>query len=106
MYTKIYGSSDDLIEIEGQINDEIGCFNHKNPITITVSDGTKATIFYHGDWKINVLFAGDKFLQTIDAVCDDRPHKGNAVGCTPYSDVIVFEQGVEWIKIKGKTFKP
>lgn len=105
MQTKIYGYSDDLVEIEGAINDEWGCFHHKKPIPIEVSDGTKATIFYDGEWKINVPFAGSKYVEKIDSVGDDNEHTGKADGCTSYSDVLIFEDGIEWVKVGSKTFK-
>lgn len=105
MITKIYGASDDLIEIDGAISDEVGCYDHKKPIPISASDGTEATIFYDGEWKINVRFAGDKFIETIDSVGDDGKHEGNAKDCTPYSDVLILDEGIEWVKIRNKTFK-
>lgn len=104
---QVYGASDDLIEIDGAISDEVDCYGHKKPIKITASDGTIASIFYDGDWKIRVKFAGEKYVEVVDSVGEDKEHKTiNAVGCTSYSDVLVFENGLEWIKIKGKTFKP
>lgn len=106
MKTKIYGASDDLIEIEGQITDEVDCYNHQKPIKITASDGTIASIFYNGEWKLNVKFAGVKYLHLVDSVGDDNEHEGVALGCTSYSDVLIFDEGIEWVKIKGKTFKP
>jgi len=105
MKTKIYGASDDLIEIEGAVSDEIGCYDHKRPIKFECSDGTKASIFYDGDWKIHVFFAGSKYLYKIDSVGDDGEHTSDAKGCTSYSDVLILEEGIEWIKIKGKTYK-
>jgi hypothetical protein len=105
MKTKIYGASDDLIEIEGDVSEEHGCFDHKKPINIEVSDGTKGTIFYDGEWKINVVFAGNKYIEKIDSVGDDGRHEGNAKACTPYSDVMIIDEGVEWVKIGRKTYK-
>lgn len=105
MKTKIYGASDDLIEIEGAIEDEHGCFDHKKPISITASDGTKATIFYDGEWKINVLFAGPKYLSKIDSVGDDGKHIGEEKGFTPYSDILILDNGIEWVKIGSKKYQ-
>ena len=102
--TRIYGASDDLIEIDGDISDEIGCYDHKRPIKFEVSDGTKATIFYDGEWKIKVTVAGDKYIEKTDNVGDDKKHIGNAEKCPSYSDVLILGEGIEWIKIKGKTF--
>lgn len=106
MKTKIYGASDDLIEIEGPCSDEIGCYNHKKPIKIELSDGTKATIFYDGEWKITVPFAGSKYLGLINSVGDDVEHLfDDAKGCTSYSDVLVLDEGIEWVKVGRKTLR-
>jgi hypothetical protein len=51
MKTKIYGASDDLIEIEGAINDEVGHYDATR-LLIKASDGTIARITYDGEWKI------------------------------------------------------
>lgn len=105
MKTKIYGASDDLIEIEGAVNDEIGCY-FKARKTILCSDNTKATIAYDGEWKINVLVEGEKYLGKINSVGDDAKHIfPDAEGLTSYSDVLVLGEGIEWVKISGKTFK-
>jgi hypothetical protein len=105
MKTKIYGASDDLVEIEGIISDEHDCYDHKKPIRITASDGTIGSIFYGGEWKISVKFAGDKYIEKIDSVGDDGKHIGIAAGCTSYSDVLVFDDGIEWVKIGRKLYK-
>ena len=105
MKTKIYGASDDLIEIEGAINDEVGCyFNAKQ--TITCSDNTKASISYNGEWKIIVIVEGEKFLGKINSVGDDAKHiLPDAEGCTSYSDILILDEGIEWVKIGRKTYK-
>jgi len=95
MKTKIYGASDDLIEIEGAINEEADHYDATN-LPIRCSDGTFAKITYDGEWKINVLVEGDKFLGKIDSVGDDAKHVfPDAEGCTSYSDVLVLDEGIE-----------
>lgn len=53
---KVYGCSDDLVEIEGSFNDEIGCYNRN--VRIVFRDGTKILIGYGkkslGVWRIEV----------------------------------------------------
>lgn len=105
MKTKIYGASDDLIEIEGEIEDEVGCYNHKKPILIEVSDGTKATIFYDGEWKINISFAGEKYIEKVDSVGDDAKHIGDYKNCTSYSDILILNEDIEWVKVGRKVFR-
>lgn len=105
MKTKIYGCSDDLIEIEGQINDEIECFNHDNPIKFSCSDGTIGTIFYNGEWKIAIVTEGTLIQSVHPTSGEEHEHTGLAKGCTSYSDVLILGEGIEWIKVKGKTYK-
>ena len=105
MNTRIYGASDDLIEIEGNINDEHDCYDHKRPIKITGSDGTIANIFYNGEWKIKVKKIGTKYMHRIDNVGEDGKHIGIANGVPSYSDVLVFSEGLEWVKVGSKTYK-
>lgn len=107
MKTKIYGASDDLIEIEGAINDEHGCYDHKRPIKISVSDGTIATIFYDGNWGISVKQVGSLFKKIVTGNPAEDPHTDeDCKDCSPYSDVLVFNDGVEWVRISSKTYKP
>lgn len=108
MITKIYGASDDLIEIEGAISDEVNVYLKDNEkVNFSASDGTKGKISYddEGRWRIEVLDAGSKCRTKIAAVGEDAEHIGDAAGCTSYSDVLILEEGIEWVKIKGKTFK-
>lgn len=106
MRTKIYGCSDDLIEMEGGISDESNHYDATRVI-IKASDGTKARITYNGEWKISVEVEGEKYLGLIHSVGDDGRHiMPDAIGCTPYSDVLVLDEGIEWVKIGRKTFKP
>lgn len=106
MKTKIYGASDDLIEIEGPCSEEFGCYDHKKPIKIQMSDGTKATIYYDDEWKITVPFAGSKYHSVIPSVGDDNEHVAeHAKGCSSYSDVLVMDEGIEWVKIGRKIFR-
>lgn len=109
MKTRIYGASDDLIEIDGAISDEVNVYlKDGEKVKISASDGTNATIEYddNGEWKIEVLDAGNKCQKKIVSVGDEAQHGGEAKGTTSYSDVLIFEDGIEWIKIGKKTFKP
>ncbi len=104
--TKIYGASDDLIEIEGAISDEHDGYDFSG--TVVASDGTTAKLKYDkdGQWKFALVKAGEKFVRIIDAVGDDKKHtEADAKDCSAYSDVLVLEDGIEWIKIGRKTYK-
>ena len=48
---KVYGTSDDLVEIEGSAykEDEIGCYNHD--VRICFEDGTAIRVGYRNQMK-------------------------------------------------------
>lgn len=105
MKTKIYGASDDLIEVEGEIEGEIDCFNSTNR-SIKCSDGTEAKIKYDGNWNITVINTGSSFNKIILGDPEEKPHTdADCKNCSPYSDVLVLDGGIEWIKIGRKTLK-
>jgi len=105
MKTKIYGASDDLIEIDGAISDEANHYDATRVI-LKASDGTQARITYDGEWKIQVEVEGNKYLGLIHSVGDDAKHVfEDAIGCSPYSDVLVLDEGIEWVKVGRKTYK-
>ena len=73
METKIYGCSDDLIEIEGAITEE---FNHYSdePALLGFSDGTLLEVQYDSDglWRIRRLAPGTYcFEHKPGSVADD-----------------------------------
>lgn len=53
---KVSGHSDDLIEIEGDWEDEIGSFCADTKIIF--DDGTELLMHYDGAWRAKVLRAG------------------------------------------------
>lgn len=105
MKTKIYGGSDDLIEIEGAINDEINHYENK-ALSFESSDGTKGSIKYDGEWKIEVKSRGSLFLQKIPSAGDDGKHDGEFAGLPSYSDILILDDGIEWVKIGRKKLTP
>lgn len=101
----MYGSSDDLVELEGAICDEFGNYSQaKMGISFSASDGTAGIIKYDGEWKIILHEKGKKFLEIVKSVGEDNEHKGIAEHCTSYSDVLILKEGIDWIKIGNKTF--
>jgi len=103
MHTLVYGSSDDLIEIEGQVEGEYNNYTlAKRGIPFECSDETQGTITYDGDWKINVEKEGSLFKELRPNVGDNGKHKDLAFKCTPYSDVLILNDGILWVKINGR----
>jgi hypothetical protein len=106
MKLKLYGYSDDLIVIDGAKSDEHDCLGHEKPINISASDGTKSTIFYNdmGEWEIKVKNQGGSLLNKIERVGENHIHTNDASGCPGYSDVLIFNDSINWIKIGRKNY--
>jgi hypothetical protein len=107
MITRIYGASDDLIEIDGQISDEVEAYSsEKKPIKFKTSLGTKGTILYNGEWKITIIQEGSDFVKIIESVGDDNDHTEENTNNVPsHSDVLILDGDLEWVKVKGEKFK-
>ena len=97
---KIYGASDDLVEIRGSIEDEIGCyFDSPHGIKFECSDGTRGSITYLGEWEISIEVKGESFLKLVKSVGDDKDHVDEDCKDLPsYSDVLVLSK-IDWIQI-------
>lgn len=104
--TKIYGASDDLIEFEGDIHGEVGCYGTdetERGVLVFLSDGTALEVKYgkldEGIWGVRLLIKGtlfDRIEECTDATAD------------PYSDIAFFKDGLkkayaatgEWEKVQ------
>lgn len=108
MVTRIYGASDDLIEIDGQIYDEIDAYSPRpKEFEIKTSNGTLATIMYNGKWVITPIENGTDFIKIVKSVGDDSRHTEEHTDDVPsYSDVLLLSGEVKWIKINGHKCKP
>jgi hypothetical protein len=107
MFTRIYGASDDLIEIDGQISDEVDAYSASDePVKFKTSLGTKGTITYDGEWKITIKEEGSDFVRVVESVGDDNDHTEDDTKNIPsYSDVLILDGDLDWIKVKGKKYK-
>lgn len=95
MGTKIYGASDDLIEFEGDIRGEVGCYKTDDDgrgALLICSDGTLLEVKYGkadlAIWQVSVVAKGSLFSEI--EICDDEDAK-------IYSDVAIFADGLRWI---------
>jgi hypothetical protein len=94
MTTKVYGQSDDLIEFEGDVNGEVGCYgtdDRDKGVLVSFSDGTLLEVKYGKDskgiWEIKLKERG-ALLDRIDQCTDEDAN--------PYSDVAHFNAGITW----------
>ena len=93
MSVKVYGASDDLIEIEGDINEEF----YKSSDTydyIAFSTGAVLTIKYDDDgiWKIRQIHKGDG----VD-ITQCPPEEEQSEGDDRYSDVAEVYGVIKWV---------
>lgn len=89
---KVYGASDDLVEIEGSKyqDDEIGCYN--TDVKIEFVDDTVIQVHYGKDndtkgiWAITVLNKGSAYQELL--VCEDE-------NARIYSDIFLIDAEVK-----------
>ena len=83
----IYGASDDLVELDGDIRDEIGCYDEPN-MKLAFSDGTVLSVKYDDDgcWRVNRVAEGTAAMEKVDAEGPD----GN------YSDRVTLTGDIKW----------
>lgn len=93
MATKIYGSSDDLIEFDGDVSGEVSCYGtdeDEKGVLVVCSDGTLLEVKYgkggQGMWEIRVIWAGSLFDHMEYAADEDEN----------YSDIAHFVDGLKW----------
>lgn len=95
---QIYGASDDLIEIAGDWQDEIGYVGDEDDhgTCLALSDVTLLSVRYDGCWRFAVLIVGTVPFTRVDAEAEDK------IGSRPdgkpwYSDVLTFDGKIKWV---------
>ena len=87
---KIYGASDDLIEVEGEIREEFSPLADE-PSLLAFSDGTLLQIQYGAGnkafWRIQPLIYGSASYSKVEATDEDEN----------YSDVVTLEGQIRWV---------
>jgi hypothetical protein len=101
MSLKIYGHSDDLVEVEGDIDEEFyateGC---STGALIALSDGNVLGLQYTDDgiWRFTQEFQGSGAV-TIVRAPDIDPDDQN------YSDIATIEGTIDWVLVDGEMRK-
>jgi hypothetical protein len=92
---KVYGASDDLIEFEGDVHGEIGCYgtdDRDQGVLLMFSDATVLEVKYGKSdaaiWGITLLKKG-RLFDRIDQCTDEDAEV--------HSDVARFNAGVSWV---------
>jgi hypothetical protein len=84
----VYGSSDDLIEVEGAIREEFDVSEEAG--LVSFSDGMRLAFEYDGDWHFAVEHEGTRTTVRIEG-----PDDGG------YSDRVTVEGEIGWIEYLG-----
>lgn len=103
---KVYGSSDDLICIGGDWEDELtfrGGDDDEHAV-LALSDGTLLRVYYDGCWRFSQLVAGRIPFSKVEAEGEDK--EGSRPSGEPwYSDVLTFGGDIKWIAhAEGQSF--
>lgn len=92
----IYGASDDLIELEGDIREEFSCYGDDEGNYLAFSDGTVLHIVYNdeGVWRITPKAKGTAKMEKTEAVSSEDDN---------YTDRVTLTGDVRWC-VHGKGF--
>ena len=85
----VFGASDDLIEIDGDISEEFQYLNNYDGDLLAFSDGTLLRIAYtRGIWRITPVLYGTAELVILQCAENDDEN---------YSDTAYLEGVVNWV---------
>ena len=82
----VYGASDDLIEIEGDLCDEL--YARDEGTYLAFSDGTVLRVVYTGIWSIVRVIEGSASYSHVPAEGEDSKN---------YSDRVTLEGDITWV---------
>lgn len=88
MTTTIYGASDDLIEIRGDIEEEFGCYDDEGGV-LAFSNGVLLSARYDDDgvWRFDPI-RGAGHVSIAKGVPDDDDN---------YTDRVTITDPIEWV---------
>ena len=95
-HIEVYGCSDDLIEVDGDIRDEHGRFAVGQWSFVVFSDGTVLRVGYStdksGNWRVERIREGAATFNHVSAELRQVEDEDE------YSDVGVLDGPIEWVK--------
>ncbi len=109
----IYGASDDLVELEGDVSEELSP-NYEKPLYLLFSTGTQVKIEYADDgvWRTEVVDEGGANCTVKPGQSDDSEEEMDArpecASVPPYSDLCVIEstRKIKLVRHGSKELKP
>ena len=106
MAVRVYGASDDLIEVEGDLREEFNAYDLEDGAVLAFSDGTVLRAVYDDDgcWRLTRLAEGRGLMRKIEAFdLADEGLKHPGTDVPGYSDLVTLEADIEWV-VFGPTF--
>jgi hypothetical protein len=100
----IYGASDDLIELAGDISEEFNVDSEED-LYVGCSDGTLLSCQYAsgGQWKFTVLGVPRKTVRIWPAPGEGKKHeRDNALRIPGYSDLVEIGSPVSWVMVTSE----
>ena len=94
-FVKVFGCSDDLVEIEGDIREEYPFYDNDDDCRyLSFSDGTVLKIIYDDDglWRVSLITRGG---------CEFEKVEGSVIEDT--NDIVTLKGELSWVVI-GYTF--
>jgi hypothetical protein len=84
---EIFGASDDLIEIEGDFEEELNVYpdDDEKEYFLAVSDGTLLKVVYDGNWNFLLREKGTLFERIEEPEGEE------------YSQKVFFNSGIKWV---------
>jgi hypothetical protein len=86
----VYGASDDLVEIEGDLNEEFNLAYDSEAMLLAFGDGTVLYVRYdnNGVWRITQRESGTAAFEKAEAPPDDEDN---------YSDRVTLRGDLRWV---------
>lgn len=95
----LYGSSDDLVEVEGAVGEEFNGYSKDDDhvFYLAVSDGSAFSVKYDGCWRFRRIAAGSAKMTKVDA--DENDKTGSRADGKPwYSDIVTLTgDNLTWV---------
>lgn len=91
----IYGASDDLVEVEGDIREEFS-LPSENMLYLAFSNGLMCRIEYRGEWEMRLVSL--PILPLVEYKLHPvGSEQATTLSKIDYTDVLVIDHDVEWI---------
>lgn len=101
MSVLVYGASDDLVELDGDVYEEFNCVSGKAKLAF--SNGVLLKLKYDGVWRITVL-AGESLVAHFPSRGEDAGN--DEEGVPGYSEKAYVTGPIEWVALVKDTAFP